>query len=338
MKKLGIAIIGCGAIYQNHANAVINNEKSYLVCVVDKDENKAKEVAKKYDCDYYVDYKEMLENDDVDVVHICTPHFLHGTMALNAVNKGKHVILEKPVALNYEEAMNMTEKLKESDRIVAVCFQNRYNNTSEKIMEIINNKSLGNVRGVKGYVTWFRDKEYYQGSDWRGSMATEGGGVLINQSIHTLDLLQWFGGKMKSLYGHVSTRLLNGIIEVEDTADATVKFCNDAIGLFYATNDYVTNSPIHMEVLFEKGQLTLMDNKLYLMQDDKMEIVASDIVDANEKSYWGNSHEKLIDNVYECIINNTEDYISVEQASVALHMIKAINYSSKNNNIEYLFN
>lgn len=331
MDKIKAAIIGCGSIYENHANAIKEYEFSEIVSVVDINEEKAKLAAKKYGCTYYTDYIEMLKDKAIDVVHICTPHYLHSKMAIDAMQHDKHVFTEKPLGISCLEGKNMLEESIRLNKKLCVCFQNRFNNTSIKAKEILREGTLGKIIGIKGIVTWNRDRNYYLSSDWRGKYITEGGGVMINQAIHTLDLMQWLGGEINAIKGNIDTRVLNEVIEVEDTADATFYFKNGAIGIFYATNCYSTSSPIELEIHAEKGCLRIIDNKLYLTINGVTSIVANDNIDINGyKAYWGLSHKALIQLFYDCILKNDfNGYVNAKDGIKSLEMIHHIVESSK---------
>lgn len=333
MKKLGAAIIGCGTIHMNHVNAVIDSEYSQLIAAADIDKSKSFHVKNELGCDFYTDYKEMLKDPRIDVVHICTPHYLHSEMAIEAMKAGKHVLTEKPMALNISEGEKMIEAQKKYNKFLGVCFQNRYNSTSVKAKQIIDSNELGKVKGIKAFVTWYRDEDYYLKSGWRGFFKTEGGGVLINQSIHTLDLMQWLVGEVDFIKGHVDTRVLNNVIEVEDTAEATLYYSNGARGLFYATNCYTTNAPVEIEVNLEKGNIRLMDGKLYILKDGISTLVANDKDEIPKfKDYWGSSHKRLIENFYRSIIENCEfGYVRCEDGIMSLKLIDAIYKSSVSN-------
>jgi len=336
MDKIRVAIIGCGSIFGIHADAVVRSEFAELAAVADIRESAAKMAAFRYGCEYYTDYREMLRDSRVQAVHICTPHHLHVSMAVDAMKAGKHVLTEKPVALNVNEAAEMAQAAKVYKKHLAVCFQNRFNPTCVKAKEVIGSGLLGGIKGVKGIVTWHRDESYYTESDWKGYRRTAGGGVLMNQAIHTLDLMQWFGGEMAAIKGHADTRCLRNVTEVEDTAEATIYFKNGAKGIFYGTNCYTDNSAVLIEVHCENGLLTIQDGELYMTRDGKRELLASDQAASGEKSYWGLSHEKLIRHYYECLLNNRRDYISVSDASASIEMIKGI-YDSSETDREYLF-
>lgn len=326
MKKLQSAIIGCGNIYANHANSLLNSDFGELVAVVDIDEEKAKTAAAKYNCKHYTNYKEMLKDDSIDVVHICTPHYLHSTMAIDCMRAGKHVLTEKPMDINTERTLEMIKAKNEYGKFLGVSFQNRYNDTSIEVKRIIEEGSLGKVKGIKAIITWNRNKDYYLSGEWRGKWETEGGGTLINQSIHTLDLMQWFCGEIESIKGSADIRVLNGVIEVEDTADATIRFKNGAMGIFYATNCYTADSPVQVEIHLEKGFLRIEDSELYLIEKGVKTLLCYDKApDSSGKSYWGAGHKKLIRKFYECILNDdNEGYITAEEGLKSLKMIEAI--------------
>jgi len=334
MEKLGAAIIGCGAIHGVHADALTKSEYAKLICVVDIKEDRAKKAADKYGCEWETDYKKVLERKDIDVIHICTPHYLHASMAIEGLKAGKHVLVEKPAAINVEQAKQMMDAEKEYGGFLGVCFQNRYNPTSVKAKEILNSGELGKILGIKGLVTWYRDSEYYLTSGWRGSFETEGGGVLINQSIHTLDLMQWLGGDIEAIVGSVSTKSLADVIEVEDTADAVIYFKNGARGIFYATNCYTNNSAVEIEIHCEKGILNIKDGELIKYSNG----IKERIVDENNKTspyknYWGNSHAALIRDFYKSIQNNDfSGIISVEEGIKSLKMIDGIYKSASTGN------
>ena len=334
MESLGVAVIGCGAIHNVHVDGIKNNGMGRILWFVDTREDRAKNSAEKHGGKWCTDYHQVLKDPTVDVVHICTPHYLHSQMAIDAVNAGKHVFVEKPAAINLETAQLMAKAAKEKNKLITVCFQNRCNPTSIRAKEIIESGELGKIKGVKGLVTWSRDADYYTSSGWRGSFDTEGGGVLINQSIHTMDLLQWLAGEVEYIQGNVSTRTLNHVIEVEDTADATLYLKNGARGIFYATNCYTDNSPIEIEIHMEKGMLKIYNGELLKMQDGKSERLVDENSNTSPyKSYWGKSHDILIRHFYENLIKgDNKAIIPVEEGMESLKMLDGIYKSSATGN------
>ena len=300
MKKA--AIVGFGVVAPNHAAGILKSENVVLSAICDKDFEKAVKATEIYGGQAFSNYDEMLDSG-IDTVHICTPHYLHFEMAEKAVKKGIEVILEKPVTMLKEEF----EKLLPYKDNISVMFQNRRNNSVVALKEFLETEDLGQLKEVEAKLLWHRDKTYYDSADWRGKLSTEGGGVLINQAIHTLDLCIYIGGKAKSVTARVENRTLKNVIEVEDTIDAELFFENGAKASFYATNGNETNEPIYIKYVFEKATFEYLDNALYR---DGMQIIHDDSATFG-KDYWGTGHEKVIKEYYEkdkkISIDNTEN-------------------------------
>lgn len=333
--KYNVAIIGCGCISQNHIEAISENPMCELVAVCDIDEQVAADTATKLCCRYYLDYKKLLESDDIDAVHILTPHYLHTEMAIAALMAKKHVVLEKPVGISIDELVHIKEIADMSQTSIGVTLQNRYNPTSKKMKEIIDSKKYGNIVATKGIVTWHRDDAYYNQAEWRGRWDTEGGGLLINQAIHTIDLLQWLGGGATSLQGHIANHN-HPNIEVEDTALATLYYENGGLANFYGTINHGEDSNIEIDVVFENGALHFSDNKLYVTVDNESTLVANDLETDGEKRYWGHGHIECIAEFYKAISQGEKPHISVKDAIVANEIVLGIYESSKLNKQYYM--
>ena len=332
MTTLGAAIIGCGAIYPLHAKAISAIKDVNLLLVVDIDADKATRAGIEYACDATDDYREILNDNRIDVVHLCTPHHLHAEMAEELLRAGKHVLTEKPISVDLPSAMRMLEAAQESSGQLGVVFQNRYNDASVYIKKTIDSGDFGKLLCMKGVITWHRNESYYKNSNWRGRWSTEGGGVLINQTIHTLDLLQWYGGEIKSVKGSITTDVLDGVIEVEDTAHACIEFANNVRGLFYGTNTYLENSPVELELVFEEGTLNLRREHLYLWKDGKETLVCEPIFSPAEgKSYWGTGHKRLIEDFYDHIFSGSKFWLDGPEGIKALELVKRIYSSSQRN-------
>lgn len=329
MTTLGAAIIGCGAIAPLHAKAITSMEGVRLLAVADHEPEQAETFGKQYGCGFVQNYRELLDRTDIDVVHLCTPHYLHAEMAIDFLNAGKHVLTEKPLAIDVPSGQRMLKAAGHSKGQLGVVFQNRYNEPSMQIKQTIDAGRLGPLLCMKGIVTWHRSEQYYTDSGWRGKWATEGGGVLINQTIHTLDLLQWFGGEIASVSGNVSTDVLDGVIEVEDSAHACITFTNKVRGLFYGTNAYSVNSPVELELVFEQGTLLLRRECLYLWRDGQEQLLCEPgTATAGGKSYWGTGHQRLIHDFYTHIREGREFWLNGREGIKALEIIAAIYNSS----------
>ncbi|BFH60704.1 Gfo/Idh/MocA family protein [Paenibacillus azoreducens] len=331
MNKTGAAIIGCGAIFPLHADAIAELEDAELRLVVDIDPNKAEAAAQRYGCEAAADYMQLLHREDIQVIHLCTPHDRHAEMAVKLLAAGKHVLTEKPLADNPASAQAMLEAARDSKGQLGVTFQNRYNEASQRIYEYITSSELGNLLCMKGIVTWRRDCSYYRSAAWRGKWATEGGGLLINQAIHTLDLLQWFGGEISSVKGSVTADMLEDEIEVEDTAHARIEFSSGASALFYGSNAYGTDSPVELEIVFEHGVLNQRHGSLYLRKDgQETKLCEPPRTHSKGKSYWGTSHRKLIADFYRHVRENKPFWINGEEGIKALQLIACLYDDTRN--------
>ena len=275
-----VCVVGYGAIGRTHAQALGPVENADLYAVCDIKEEKIAEARELYpNIVSYTDFDKMLEDQNIDSVHICTPHYLHFEMIKKALEKNKKVVTEKPIVMKKEEMDKLLE-LENADE-VCVVFQNRTNNCTKKAKEIVESDKYGKILAVKGIVTWKRTKEYYS-DDWHGKLAKEGGGVLINQTIHTLDFLMYFGGKAKTVKASMNNFSLEGVIEVEDTVTAYIEYENGAKGIFFGTNAYPYNSGVEFEVNFGNDSFSVIAGKLYRNREH----ICSDSEEYVIKKYW----------------------------------------------------
>ena len=318
-----VCIVGYGAIGPIHAGALETVENARLYAVCDCDEERILRCTDKYDVVAYTDFNEMLNDDNIDSIHICTPHYLHFDMVRLALEKGKDVVCEKPLSMNNEQFEKMltlpgVEK-------VAVCFQNRFNTCVFKMKEILSEGTLGDIIGVRGLVTWNRDKAYYEADAWRGKWETEGGGVLINQTIHTLDLMGYLTDGFKSLKAKMANFSLEDVIEVEDSFMASLKTNSDVGAVFFATNAFPSNSSPDVQVVCENGTLHYTDDKLFLGD----ELVCRDVTAKGEKAYWGTGHMTLLQQYYDF-----GTYFSVFDSKNTMKTVFAMYESAKNDGKE----
>lgn len=331
MKLLNTAVIGAGAIHGCHVNALRRLPNVALRALADIDSVKGLKLALGYQCRFYQDYREMLLDDAIDVVHICTPHFEHKSMILAALAAGKHVFCEKPVGMNSSELVDITRAADQATGLLGVCYQNRLNPTSLRIRQALDEGELGKMLSIKAVLTWSRSGAYYTQSPWRGRLATEGGSLLINQAIHTLDLMQWFAGGVTRVKGVVDSGELAEVTEGEDSAMATLHFANGARGLFYASNCNTTDSPLLMEIHCEQGSLLLNDNTLWCVTPgERVRLTSDGSPDGSAKSYWGLGHEQAIRHFYQAITHpGNTNYTGIREAGKSLTLVEAICRSSQ---------
>lgn len=301
---LKAAIIGCGSIATVHKRVLTALPEAKLIACCDVLPGRAKEFAENTDIHPYEKAEEMMIKERPDVVHICVPHPLHTPLAKFCVSLGAHVFTEKPPAVSLEQ-WNSFYQLRETDKFIGVCFQNRYNSSVQRIKKLIASGEIGELVGARAFLTWNRTKDYYLKSDWRGSWKTEGGGVLINQAIHTLDLLVYLFGAVENVKCHMSNHSLENIIEVEDTTEAYISFESGIRACFYATNAYCCNAPVFIEIVAGKAILRMEGNDLTIQwKDGRAEQVESNSVPQFEKDYWGNSHYDCIQDFYRAILED----------------------------------
>lgn len=335
MKKYKVGIVGCGNIFPMHAYPVSGLENAEIVAVCDVKEDRAKAKAALFNCKYYLDYKEMIEKEEIDVVHICTPHYMHAPIAIYAAKAGKHVLTEKPMSIALEDAEAMIKAAKDNGVTLGVIFQNRYNHGSQLIKKTLESGELGKIKAGKLSVTWDRSDEYYSKSDWKGTWEKEGGGVIIDQAIHTMDLMRWLvDSEIEYVDANISNRA-HDIIEVEDAAEGVIKYKNGVVTGFYAVNYYTYDAPVEIELHCENGKAKMVGNTATIIFNDGRELIAGP--NPNEtfdygnghKGYWGVSHVKQIGNFYQSLESGGQPDITGEEAIKTQKMICAIYESGK---------
>ena len=326
---LRVAIVGCGAICGNHIKA-IQEAGQQLCALCDVDLDAAREKAEKYgltDVNLYSDYRTMLERESLDVVHICTPHHLHAPMAIDALERNIHVLCEKPLCISLVQLHELQEAVKHCTVQLGVCHQNRY------VPNMVRLKELSSV-GVKagfGSVVWRRDEAYYESAPWRGTLAQEGGGVLINQALHTLDLMQWICGFPKSVTAHIHNDLLQDVIEVEDTATACFECENGVRFNFFATNTAVSDLPVQIQIKLNNGDMIHAQKDRFYLNDQL--IGSADEAKTDGKQVWGAGHRALVADFYECIQMKKHFALDVREAGKVVRMILAA-YASDGKTVE----
>lgn len=330
MDKLKVGIVGCGRIsvlYKDVFKACSNQIE--VKFAMDKVLERAKSFASEFtECDYSDQLKDLLAMD-LDVVHICTPHFLHKDQVIQCLNKGFNVLTEKPMAITLEDADLIIKTAEKSGKKFSVIFQNRYIEGIVEAKRLIESGKLGKVLGAWSLLTWWRPPSYYD-CDWKGSWSKEGGGVLIDQAIHSIDLVQHLvGSKVKWIQGHIDNRVLKNV-EVEDVADAAIGFENGCIYSLFATNYYTKNVPIQIEIMCEKGQINLKGFDVNIqIGDETIDIKAGNSIDVQGKGYWGNYHFQQIKEFYDTIINDTDVIVTGEEGRKPLEIVLGVYKSAK---------
>lgn len=326
MKKFRVGLVGCGTVYATHIRNLKAMDEIEITAVCDIDPTK-----RLPDCAFYTDYHKMAQEEALDAVHICLPHYLHENAAETFAAAGIPVLCEKPVGMTAEQCRRMAEFEKKYGVTVAVCMQNRWNRTYRQLQEALLDDSCGKLIGIKAVAAWSRPLSYYQASPWRGEMEHAGGGCMINQAVHTLDLMLGLGGQVKKVRGQIS-QLSGYPIEVEDTACANIEFANGVKGLFFGSVCNSSNSSIEIEVNCENVTYCIKDNGLWrsLPGESERELLCRDDILAGSKSYYGAGHGKLFKDFYRYLAGEEGGrYVTVESASHVIALIDAIRKSSE---------
>ena len=328
------SLVGCGGISGAHIKSIASNNQSELLSVADIKIDRANKVATETGAKPYASLDAMLDAEKPDVLHICTPHYLHASMALNALERGIHVLIEKPCAVNLQELELLRAAQRRTGLKVGTCFQNRYNHSALQLQKLLQDEEeVGKLLSARGFVTWQRGADYYA-DDWHGTLEKECGGVLMNQAIHTLDMLQHVAGGIMAVTGHIANDHLKGIIEVEDTASAVLEFANGVGGVFFATVAYADDSPVFMEFKCENTVLRIEGDNLYRVEKSG-EIAAIKSFEPKDypgKACWGTGHLALICDFYASILEDRPFEIDAFEGGKAVEAVLAIYESSKTGN------
>lgn len=316
---LRIGIVGCGNIFTMHATSAHHLANSQIVGVCDIKKDRADNAAKKYNCKAYYDYKELINKENIDVVHVCVPHYLHPIISKYAIEAGVHVLCEKPMSIKYEDALEAVELAAKKGVKYGIIFQCRYNDSAKLVKEKLEDGTLGKIISARVVLTWTRSDEYYSLSDWKGTWDKEGGGVVIDQAIHSIDLANWFiNDEVESVRAHMSNRG-HSIMEVDDTAEGFIKYKGGATLGFWAMNNYGCDEPIEIRLFCENGKVTMdYDNAEIVLNDGRIfstkTTVEEDVVYENGKDYWGFQHVREIKDFYDAVENDREPTISGREA------------------------
>lgn len=318
------AIIGCGDVSTVHIAALATMADVQLVGVCDADPQRLAAAANSQGVPGFGDHLALLESARPDVVHVCTPHSQHASVAVDCLERGVHVLMEKPVAHTLAEAERLIGVADHSPAKIAVCFQNRYNTTSQAVQLLLASGELGTVRAGAATLLWHRTAQYYADRPWRGTWAGGGGGVLMNQAIHTVDLLQWLMGDVTRVSGHASTRVLSDVIEVEDTAEFVVEHAGGARSLCYATLAHAVNAPVSLDVVTDQATLSVRGDLTISYRDGRTEVIGEREAASGGRAYWGVSHELLIADFYAQLDSEQPFWIGPREAYKSLQIVKSV--------------
>lgn len=267
--SIGFGIVGCGMIADFHAKALADTPGAELVACCDRSGERAKAFGEKMGIPYYGSVEEMIADPKVDAVTIGTPSGAHMEPAIVAAEAGKHVVVEKPLEVTLEKCDKIIEACEKAGVKLSVTFQSRFHKSSQLIKQAVDEKRFGTVTMGDAYVKWFRTQEYYDSGAWRGTWALDGGGALMNQAIHTVDLLTWVMGPITEVTACTAT-LAHERIEVEDVVVATVRFANGALGVIEASTAAFPGSLKRIEISGSHGTAVLEEEDIKTWEFSEM--------------------------------------------------------------------
>lgn len=338
-ERLKIGIVGCGVIGRHHAQQLQLLETAVTAGFVDSVQEKAEQYAIEFGGRAYSNYADMLQDPEITAVSICTPSGMHGEMTIAAARAKKHVIVEKPMDINMAMAQRMVEECREEGVMLAGIFQHRFDYASLRVKQMLEEGRFGKLILVNGNVHWYRSDAYYESGDWRGTWTLDGGGVLMNQAIHTVDLVQYFGGPVLEVTAKTANRT-HPLIETEDVVVALFSFQNGAMGSFTATSSAYPGLNTRVEIIGETGTCIIENNKIIYEHYKGAENIGTHGMDPSVSNQWepeleassqgvyhkvyGDSHFSQLSNFVEAICTGHEPKVSGEDSLHALELVLAV--------------
>ena len=327
MKKVRFAIVGTGSITPTHAQAISAIPDAELVAIFGRSAAKAQKLADQFNCDWHNDYQEMLKRTDIDVVSICTPNGLHADLGIQAALAGKHVVIEKPIDVTLEKADALIKTCQKQGVELSIVFQRRYSDGVIALKKLLEEGKLGKVIFGGCYIKLYRSQEYYDSAAWRGTWDIDGGGVLMNQGIHYIDMLQYLAGPVAEVTGHCGTFGHTGI-EVEDTASAVVTFQSGALGVIEGTTCAYPGLVSRVDIYGTEGSAVIENDVLTSVQlkSGYEYKVGSSTENAGVSSpdISFECHQRQFEEITTALKNKMEPPISGVEGRKALEVILAI--------------
>jgi UDP-N-acetyl-2-amino-2-deoxyglucuronate dehydrogenase len=332
--KINFAIIGCGRISHRHAEHI--SYYGNLIAVCDNVKQNADELSIKYNSTPYYDIDELLKNDKIEVVSICSPNGLHAEHSIKALNAGFHVLCEKPLAINVHDCGEMIKAAEKTNKRLFVIKQNRFNPPVNAVKVAIDEGRLGKICSVQLSCFWNRNYDYYHNS-WKGTKELDGG-TLYTQFSHFIDLLYWLVGDVKNAQAFTGNFLHKGIIEFEDTGVVALEFYNGAIGTInYTVNSFEKNMEGSLTIFAEKGTVKIGGQYLNELEyqnikDYKIENLPEGNKPNNYGNYFGSmsNHDKVYENLVDVLQNGGTISTNAFEGLKTVEIIDKIYLSAKN--------
>lgn len=332
MNEIGFGIVGGGMIGAVQAAAIQQISGAKLVAVCGRDEARTAEFAAKFGCAGYTDYDRFLQHPGLQVVNICTPSGTHAELGIRAAEAGKHVLTEKPIEINLQRADTLIAACDRAGVKLGVIFQSRFLPAVQRMKRAIDEGRLGKLMLGDALVKWYRAPEYYADS-WHGTLAMDGGGALINQAIHTVDLLRWMMGPAESAFA-MKSALRYPQIEAEDTLVGTVKFQSGALGVVQAVTSAKPGFKRRLEISGERGTIILDGDAISVWAIDGEDAdtgEAEHLTDgsANPAAISNEGHRRQIEDMMRAVIENRPPMIDGREGRKSLELVTAL-YAAAN--------
>lgn len=350
MREIRYGLVGCGAIHRTHADALKQIDGARLAAVFDVIPERASLAADTYDCAEATFLEQLFEL--CDAVIVCTPSGLHSEIGIQAAKAGKHVIVEKPIDTTLAKAQALVEAGKEAGVKLATISQHRFSGAIQRTRNAAQNGELGDLLAGDAYIKWYRTQAYYDSGNWRGTWEMDGGGCLINQGVHMIDMIQWIMGGVKSVQAQVRTVAHD--IEVEDIAQALVEYRNGAVGLIYGSTSFYPGLAERLEVHGKHGTVILEGDRVKMWKADPVAAAeglygggvmmqptpSQHTADHNEADLiarsasdpscqWGEQHRLQLEDFTRAIQEDREPFITGEASLEPLKIIMAIYQSAR---------
>lgn len=335
-KKLTFAIVGAGNIGQIHAQAIQAIPVAELFGIYDNQAARAQDLAARFATRPIESVDALLNHPEIDVISVCTPSGYHAEIAIPAAEHNKHILVEKPIEITLEKIDQIIAASQKTGVTLAGVFPSRFKTGSRHAFQAIKDGRLGKLVLLQGNIKWHRPEDYYRGT-WRGTLAVDGGGALINQSIHTIDLFQWFGGPIKSIFGKIDT--LRHEIEAEDTASALVEFENGAQGVIQGATSCWPGDLARIEIHGTKGTIILEEGRIirWKLKDadpDEEEKMTHQDTETKSGSHdpmgiGFELHQRQITDMCEAILKQRTPFVTGAEARKSVEIILAIYKSAQ---------
>jgi len=340
MTDLNFAVVGLG-MGGHHCKAIRAAKGANLAAVCDLDPERLAERTKEFDVKGYARYADVLKDKTIDVVNIVVESGYHATLGIKAAKAGKHIIMEKPVDITPGRIRRLEDAVRETGVKCGCIFQSRMDNCNILIKKAIDAGQMGKLIGAHAHLPWFRGDSYFEGphGPWRGTWKLDGGGSMMNQGIHTVDLIQWLAGRVESVCGFYG--VYNHRIEAEDQVVAVLKFENGALGTFYSTTCCIPEGAQRVYMYGTDGSFSIHGSMLEFYEVGTPEerkrmmdlfgcvAVKSDGAASDPMAVSADGHMLIIEDLVEAIRNNREPVIPISSAKHAVEIACAIYKSAR---------